>query len=408
MKRVPSEARPNAAELVRAEGLTYAQERSPGGDVLPYWTETHAYELESAEVDLLERVTQELHDMSVAATVEMAKRDEVLRRLGLPELAWPAIRASVLSTHEWTLYGRLDLAYGDGCEVPKLLEYNADTPAGLVEAAVSQWSWVEALHPELDQWNMMHERLVQAWQKHVPRGEYVHLAAGMNEPLEDWNTIYYLMDTAKEAGLNAREISIEDVGFHEGDRAFVDTKAQPNRYISTMFKMYPWEWILAEEFGAHIAYGGLRTRFIEPLSKVLMGSKALLPVLWEMFPHHPNLLPAYFSDQAADLLNYVSKPVYGWEGAGIVIVKGDGVLANDLRHTEGQETVFQEYVQLPDYDGNHPVLGTWLIDGVASGLGIRESTSLITDTDARFLPHYINASRSTDEQVQSWLTEEKY
>jgi glutathionylspermidine synthase len=36
------------------------------------------------------------------------------------------------------LYGRFDLAYrGDG--PPKLLEYNADTPTALFEAAVVQW-----------------------------------------------------------------------------------------------------------------------------------------------------------------------------------------------------------------------------------------------------------------------------
>ena len=41
-----------------------------------------------------------------------------------------------------TIYGRFDLAF-DGKGPPKLLEYNADTPTALLEAAVIQWSWLK-------------------------------------------------------------------------------------------------------------------------------------------------------------------------------------------------------------------------------------------------------------------------
>ena len=34
--------------------------------------------------------------------------------------------------------------------------------------------------------------------------------------------------------------------------------------------------------------------FIEPLWKLIMSNKAILPLLWEMFPNHPNLVPAYY------------------------------------------------------------------------------------------------------------------
>ena len=35
---------------------------------------------------------------------------------------------------------------------------------------------------------------------------------------------------------------------------------------------------------------------IEPSWKLILGNKAILPLLWEMFPEHKNLLPAYFMD----------------------------------------------------------------------------------------------------------------
>jgi glutathionylspermidine synthase len=56
----------------------------------------------------------------------------------------------------------------------------------------------------------------------------------------------------------------------------------------------------------------------------LLGNKAILPVLWEMFPDHPNLLPAYFENPNSKSENqnlnktWVSKPKFGREGEGIL------------------------------------------------------------------------------------------
>ncbi|WP_245583185.1 glutathionylspermidine synthase family protein [Oceanospirillum beijerinckii] len=32
--------------------------------------------------------------------------------------------------------------------------------------------------------------------------------------------------------------------------------------------------------------------FLEPIWKTVLSNKALLLMLWQMFPYHPNLLPA--------------------------------------------------------------------------------------------------------------------
>ncbi len=55
-----------------------------------------------------------------------------------------------------------DLAY-DGVGIPKMLEYNADTPTSLLEAAVIQWQWFQDTYPDADQFNSIHERLIEAW-----------------------------------------------------------------------------------------------------------------------------------------------------------------------------------------------------------------------------------------------------
>ena len=329
------------------------------------------------------------------ASYELPQKSAALKRESLPGA----------SSEGMSLYGQFDLAYGGNEASPaKMLEYNADTPAGLVEAAVTQWYWLEDALPDRDQWNMLHERLVQAWAGYAPAipQRTVHFAVGANEPNEDWATVAYLRDAAREAELLDLGITMETIGWDDARQAFVDPFAKE---IRTCFKMYPWEWMLRESFGRHVLDGSSPTAWIEPAWKALAGSKALLPVLWEMFPNHENLLPAFF-DGPRGMPRYVAKPMYGWEGAGVrVVVDGDLVAARPERHAAGQERVFQEFVDLPRFDGNHAVLGTWIVGGHAAGLGIRESDNLVTDTDARFVPHFMNAPRSTPEQVAAWLAE---
>ena len=67
--------------------------------------------------------------------------NEYLRRLKIPEAFWPLISES-WHRDEASLYGRLDLSF-DGRGPAKLLEYNADTPTSIFEAAVFQWTWLE-------------------------------------------------------------------------------------------------------------------------------------------------------------------------------------------------------------------------------------------------------------------------
>src|SRR4029434_2013421 len=73
--------------------------------------------------------------------------------------------------HDPSIYGRFDFAY-DGTAPPKMLEYNADTPTALVEASVAQWFWLQDVHPGADQFNSVHERLIEAWRRWT--GKTVH------------------------------------------------------------------------------------------------------------------------------------------------------------------------------------------------------------------------------------------
>lgn len=402
MRRITCDPRPGWSETVVAQGLIYPTTTHSDGRVTPYWDESAYYELTSAEVDTLERVTQELHEMCLAAAAHLASG--ALGTLGLPKRALELARAS-LAARPPSLYGRFDIAW-DGTGQPKLLEYNADTPTGLVEASVAQWFWLEDRFPEADQWNSLHERLVAGWQRHRRRfpTDVVHFAYSAQDTSgEEFMTVTYLQDTAEQAGLRGQLIEMRAIGYDPSRRLFVDLDEAA---IAVCFKLYPWELMLSEEFGGFVRVDDAEsagTIWIEPLWKVVLSNKALLAALWELYPGHPNIVPAYL-DGPRDLVDWVAKPLHGREGANIRIHAPTFDLEITQPGEYGSEGYcYQHYVPLPDAGGHTPVLGCWIVDGYAAGLGIRESDGPVTDDAARFVPHLIAAPRPRPEEQAAWI-----
>ncbi|HWH01016.1 MAG TPA: glutathionylspermidine synthase family protein [Pilimelia sp.] len=382
MRREASTPRAGWRATVRAQGLVYADTELPGGRLMSYWDESACYALDLDEVLRLEEATEELHRMSVRAAEHVVATGRHAD-FGIPDWAAGAVARS-LADQPPSLYGRFDLWY-DGAGPPKLLEYNADTPTALVEAAIVQWYWLEDTRPGCDQWNSLHERLVDAWRGIAGRlpSPVVHLAWSSEEETgEDLMTVGYLAETARQAGLRATLLPMLDIGWD--GRRFTDAADTP---VDTCFKLYPWEWMLAEPYGRVALAPDAGTTWIEPAWKLLLSNKALLAVLWELYPDHPYLLPAYL-DGPRDLAEYVAKPLLGREGAGMRIVTAAGEVASAGDYgAEG--FCYQQFRALPRFDGHHVVLGSWVVGGEAAGAGLRESPGLITDGYARFVPHYL-------------------
>jgi len=274
-------ARAGWQQKVEALGLSY---HTISDDI--YWDESACYRFTAAEVDKLEDATAELHERSLEAVARVVEKGD-LSRFQIP----PAFHELVVRSwndREPSLYGRMDLSW-DGRGEPKLLEYNADTPTALLEASVIQWYWMQDVKASADQFNSIHEKLIDRWKAMRPRlpaDARVYFAADL-ESLEDSGNLDYLRDTALQAGLDPAAIAVGDIGW-DGAR-FVDLEGHG---IAALFKLYPWEWLVREAFGPHLL--GRTMRLIEPPWKMLLSNKAILPVMWEMFPGHPNLLAASF------------------------------------------------------------------------------------------------------------------
>jgi glutathionylspermidine synthase len=358
-------------------------------DGVRYWDERAFYAFTLAEIeDLIEAPTGEIDAMCRELCGSVVEDERHLKRLRIPEAFWPLIRDS-WRRHDGSLYGRLDLSYG-GSGAAKLLEYNADTPTSIFEAAVFQWTWLEQaierrlLEGGADQFNSLHERLIEAWKK-LGAASHLHLAGMLNNP-EDLTTLTYLEDTAKQAGLETTLLAIESIGWREpGGFVGLDDET-----IALAFKLYPWEWMFHDAFGEKLA--GASTRWIEPPWKAILSNKGLLALLWEMFPGHPNLLPAFFEDEpGAKTLSssFVRKPLLSREGANIAIVRHGDVVASQQGPYGAEGYIRQALAPLPNFSGQYPVLGSWLVDHVPCGLSIREDENPITGNTSRFLPHAI-------------------
>ncbi|HEV7884363.1 MAG TPA: glutathionylspermidine synthase family protein [Solirubrobacteraceae bacterium] len=395
MQRHDIEPRQGWPAIIEEQGLIYWKTPLPDGEEISYWHEGAHYSLTSEEVYEIEAAARLMLEMLVEAG-DYIIEENLFAQMGIPGWAVPRIKETWESEPPM-LYGRFDFAYGhDG--VPKLLEYNADTPTGLLECAAVQWFWArDVFGPGVDQWNLLHEMLVARWRELAQAGRLpgtkIHMLHTSEERSgEDFMTTGYLAETARAAYLLCDLLPIESLGFVDG-RGFVDLAGDD---VRTAFKLYPWEWMVREDFGSlaleHMGDAPGQTIWIEPIWKMLWSNKGILPVLHRLFPENPHVLPAWFDGgQPASLRSFVRKPLLAREGANATVVLDGEVVETGPDQDYGEEGfVVQAYTDLGDYGaGARPVLGVWTVDVEPAGLGIRESDGLLTTNTSRFVPHVI-------------------
>lgn len=369
----------------RAEALGFSFHSPEGRE---YWARDACYALTPEAVAAMDAAARELNGMIAAAVDRVVARGDYAAFGFTPRLA-----ALVEESHrlgEPSLYGRFDFRLGPDGSV-KLYEFNAETPAALLEAATVQLAWFEetppgpATRPGTDQWNAIDDALVARWpEMGLPR--LIHFAAE-REREDEIAQVAYLMATARAAGHEAEFLPVDDISWQE-ETGFVTPEGVP---LAACFKLYPWDWLDMEEGGRLLPLG--RTRWIEPARRMLHASKAILVTLWEMFPRHPLLLPASL-DRASIEGPAIGKPALGLEGYGMRV---EGTEADESTEiAEGlppSPTIWQQWAPLPGHATPHgtayPVMGVWMIGDEPAGLGIREGDDRVTTFEDRFVPHVI-------------------
>jgi glutathionylspermidine synthase len=380
MERISIAPRADWQRIVESQGFHFHSLDEANATAQPsYWDESVCYRFASSEIDVLEKATYELNDLCLKAVAHVIDQN-LLGAFHIPPAFHEFVRAS-WESEEHTIYGRFDLAF-DGVGPPKLIEYNADTPTALLEASVVQWGWFKDRYPTADQFNSIHERLLEAWSGLKRDSPETWYFTSLEGSLEDFITVNYLRDTAAQAGLATAYIPIGRIGWNANRRAFVDEQEQPMRHI---FKLYPWEWLLREQFGPQLLE--CQVQWLEAPWKMLLANKTILPMLWELFPNSPYLLKAGWEPLDTD---YARKPIFGREGANVTLVQGGQTLIETEGPYREGPFIYQELNELPSFDDQHVIVGSWLVNGYACGIGLREDSSPITQNTSRFVPHFIS------------------
>ena len=368
MKRVTLPARPDFEKRNNEIGFDF-------GDTISakYCNETAGYQLNASEIDRLEAATNELFKMTMDLAADLVQDSAYMENIGLPPEYQAWVKRS-WDDYNFSLYGRFDFFF-DGNQI-KLYEYNADTPTSLLESSLVQYYWMQDRKLP-DQFNSIHEKLIAAWkfiQEKELSGKKLYLSS-LNGNHEDYRTVEYLMDTASQAGCQVQYLKLDDVG--SDGQNFYDLQEQK---IEAMFKLYPWEWLLIEQFATTLPKA--ETLWVEPPWKILLSNKALLVKLWEKYPGHELLLPTFFKEPGSG--EFVRKPIYSREGMNIMLPDG--------KETEGDYNnsgyVYQQYRPLPNFDGWYPMVGSWVVGDEAAGIGIREDKSLVTGNFSQFVSHW--------------------
>jgi glutathionylspermidine synthase len=366
MKRLEIAPRSDWKATAEADGLLWHT---------PYWNETAYYTLSGSDVAAIESATEELYEMFLEAGKYVVSRN-LFHEFQIPEFIVPTLIKAWEREPPALNYGRFDLGYNSDGK-PKLFEFNCDTPTSLLEASVIQWRWKEKQFPRAGQANEIHEHLQAKWQdiaNYLP-GREIHVMAMRDSLGEDIITATYMAELAREAGLRPAYIAPQDVGWNSRTNTFVDLD---NRPIRTLYKLYPWEWMLREEFGQHVAKAG--TVWIEPVWKCMWSNKAILPVLWTLYPDHPLLIEASFEPLQGE---QVIKPIFGREGRGVRF-SGE----RDPHDADLGREIYQRRFSTTSYNDQFPVIGSWIVDGHFCGIGIREG-GVITSNTSAFVPHIV-------------------
>lgn len=366
-----------------------------GEDTLPYITNEMVVVSEEEAENYFD-AANELYEMYIAAAQHVIDNGRYAE-LGIPENLIELVEYSWENDANWHIYGRFDLSGGTAGKPIKLIEFNADTATCIPETAIVQWASLKANYlDESQQFNTLYETFVEKFRelhRQNPSFQKTLLISTMKDFPEDDTNMQVLGEAAKEAGFEVTFDYIENVEFSaiEGIFKYNSASGTYTKY-DFWFKLIPWEYIGWDEpelaqILAEISKNQ-KAVILNPAYTLLFQSKAILKVLWELYPNHPLLLETSLTPILGKTC--VEKVLFGREGANVRIVSPSGTTETS---TEGeyfeQKTVFQEYTEfLKDNAGSaHYQAGVFFV-GEACGLGYRRGGKIL-DNKAQFCGHLI-------------------
>ncbi|WP_228730320.1 bifunctional glutathionylspermidine amidase/synthase [Shewanella yunxiaonensis] len=357
---------------------------------------------ETAERELI-RATNELHLMYLHATERVLRDDELLSNFNIPKVLWPRLRRSWQTRRHQMINGRFDFCITH--KGLKVYEYNADSASCHTEAGLIQGLWGKQAG-DVDGYDAAEDllsALVEAW-RHSDASGTVHILQD-DDKEENYHALF-MQRAMTQAGISSKIVrGLQQLHWNDAGEV-VDKDGEA---INCVWKTWAWETALEQiraeceddDRAPPIRTGTPNTpvrlvdvllrptvQVFEPLWTLIPSNKAILPVLWSLFPHHRYLLDSAF--ELTDELKqhgYVIKPIAGRCGDNISLVDKH---EQQLGQTEGrfahQQQIYQELWRLPKIDGYRVQVCTFAVGGSYGGSCVRVDDSLIITTDSDLLP----------------------
>ena len=338
-----------------------------------------------------------LYDMFVEAG-EYVVENDLFHEIGIPFNLVEQIKESWENEVHWHLYGRFDLAGGIDGQPIKLLEFNADTPTALFETAIVQWAILKQNGMDASkQFNIVYDKLLENFQRLVTLEESVE---GFEERYEGWkflftairgsaeeeNTVRLLQHIATEAGYTTTFAYMDEVEFSSDEGIYYEGEA-----FELWFKLVPWEDIAIEESELGALLGDIirhqKAIIFNPAYTLMFQSKAMLAILWKLFPEHPLLLETSFDPLEGQ--KQVRKPIFGREGGSVSILDVDGsALYSEQGEYDAFAPIYQAYTPLPsDAEGARYQAGLFFAYE-SCGLGFRKGGEIMNNM-SKFVGHIV-------------------
>jgi glutathionylspermidine synthase len=332
-----------------------------------------------------------------------------------------------------SIVGRYDWGYDKKGNL-KLLEFNADTPAGLCESSfVSQliYEYIgdnTLLNPNLDLLDLIVTKIDEYIIGNLgEKNSYKMTFACVKMATEDYYNVnliydYYQKKSTLKEKLILDFIDISDVNVKFDENNFPKYMYTDNENIQTdiLYRFYPMEWMcdnkeypILNDLAYLIATG--RVLSINPPYTMAVHSKGVLSLLYEVLQqskNNPNqtlfskkhlkflnkyILPTYLEfDPEVHEGVYVAKPFFDREGANIKFVNKDNYNSNYIN----KDYIYQKKMELKkesfhSHDNNQicevtgsVVISTYSVGNDFGGILTRVGKA-ITDKDAYFLPTFI-------------------
>lgn len=357
---------------------------------------------ESAEQELI-KATNELHLMYLHATDKVMKDDNLLALFDIPKILWPRLRLSWQRRRHHMITGRMDFCMDE--RGLKVYEYNADSASCHTEGGLILEQWLKQGYYGTghNPAEGLLDELAGAW-KHSRARPFVHIM--QDKDLEENYHAKFIQRSLTQAGFESKILFGLDELRWDAAGQLIDADG---RLVNCVWKTWAWETAIeqvrevsADEYAAVPIRTGhpqnevrlidvlLRPEVLvfEPLWTVIPGNKAILQVLWSLFPHHRYLLDTDFvvNDELAKT-GYAVKPISGRCGNNIDLI---GPQDEVLDQTSGQfvdrKNIYQQLWCLPKVDGKYIQVCTFTVGGNYGGTCLRGDSSLVVKKESDIEP----------------------